>query len=330
MDYYGGNGLRRLAERFRGDENFCLGIRPFGFHAGNMAACVAYPILLAEELEKQGKMPTFSLTCFLNDYEQHRVTGHASCPDDDDENNIYPLDATMQFTYPDSGQQSVVDIWESVIRRNLDAVSQRFPGVSVTVRRSSEIKESALFADTLRAGLNNADQIADICEDLTGVRVLRPAEYARVVCPDCHTPVAKTRMKGDKIDTRCPPCDRPIHGTYTDFDYWMNHKLLGIAKLAPEDNYVLWFTGSDHKKYRTDAIRRAIMERFNLLAKPCDRVYAPLLVREDGQKMGKSNHNTADIDLDVLLDTLRGNDAESIVVRDSVLVASARPERYVR
>lgn len=83
--------------------------------------------------------------------------------------------------------------------------------------------------------------------------------------------------------------------------------------------------------YGGNVIRRAIIERFNLLAKPCDRIYALLLVREGGQKMGKSNHNTADIDLDVLLDTLRGNDAESIVVRDSVLVALlAWTERYVR
>lgn len=54
MDDYSRNlylyldGLETLAREVRGDENIHIGIRPYGFHAGNNLALVAYPYILCD------------------------------------------------------------------------------------------------------------------------------------------------------------------------------------------------------------------------------------------------------------------------------------------
>ena len=57
------NGLKEIAHEFTGDENIFLGIKPYGFHAGNRIPFVAYPILLCEELEKMANRPDSISLC---------------------------------------------------------------------------------------------------------------------------------------------------------------------------------------------------------------------------------------------------------------------------
>lgn len=59
------DGLKEIAKEFKGTENIFLGIKPYGFHAGNKIPFVAYPMLLCEELEKNNKKAQFNFFCIL-------------------------------------------------------------------------------------------------------------------------------------------------------------------------------------------------------------------------------------------------------------------------
>ena len=50
--YFFYSGIKELATTLSGKENIYLGIRPYGFHAGNKIPFVIYPMLLCEEMEK--------------------------------------------------------------------------------------------------------------------------------------------------------------------------------------------------------------------------------------------------------------------------------------
>jgi len=63
--YFFQNGIRKLAQEISGEENIYLGIRPYGFHAGNMLPFVLYPILLGQELKNLAKNHN-SISLFLS------------------------------------------------------------------------------------------------------------------------------------------------------------------------------------------------------------------------------------------------------------------------
>ncbi len=50
-------GLVELVSTLNGNERIHVGIRPYGFHAGNVVALVSYPKLLCEEYKRQYKKP---------------------------------------------------------------------------------------------------------------------------------------------------------------------------------------------------------------------------------------------------------------------------------
>lgn len=55
------NGMKKLAKEASGNETIHVGIRPYGFHAGNAMALIVYPYLLCKYLKKEGKVPRFRL-----------------------------------------------------------------------------------------------------------------------------------------------------------------------------------------------------------------------------------------------------------------------------
>ena len=52
-----------------------MGIRPFGFHAGNLLSLYVYPYLFCEEVQENGKPVNFTFFCSINDYEQDELDG---------------------------------------------------------------------------------------------------------------------------------------------------------------------------------------------------------------------------------------------------------------
>ena len=64
--YFFYSGIKELATTLSGKENIYLGIRPYGFHAGNKIPFVIYPMLYCEEMQRAGKIPAFNFFLFIN------------------------------------------------------------------------------------------------------------------------------------------------------------------------------------------------------------------------------------------------------------------------
>lgn len=146
-------------------------------------------------------------------------------------------------------------------------------------------------------------------------KVYLPAEFARAVCNSCYEPVPTTSISQGIVYVNCR-CGNNTKDNFEKFDYWMNHNLLGITKLSPDYNFSLWMLGYDHKQYHSGAVKERIIDEFGLAAKSCSRVYAPLILREDGKKMGKSNGNVGYIPIDIMLDRIRGVNERYVVIKD--------------
>lgn len=63
-------GLKELAKDLHGKETIHIGIRPYGFHAGNALALIAYPYLLCKDMEDMGRRPEFRFIVSINTMEQ--------------------------------------------------------------------------------------------------------------------------------------------------------------------------------------------------------------------------------------------------------------------
>lgn len=307
--YISWDGLDAISSKLTGKETMGIGIRPFGFHAGNMASIVAYPILLCELMSQKGKEPEFDIYCFFNDVEQHAIVGHESRPDDDDSANIYPADKTLQYTPgPDGFKGSVVDYWRPLIENGAREIQARFPKVKLSFHTTSDLKTTETFGSAVRTALTQPEKIAEILEQKTGLEVYRPADYMRAVCKSCSVPVKNTAIDGaERISAVCHACGTDNKGEIGDFDFWIHHSILTLPKLSVGPGFDIWMMGSDHVQYGETPTRLKLSELFGIKAKNYIGIHAPLILSYDGQKMGKSNHNQAYVPLDSILNHLREN-----------------------
>lgn len=152
------NGLKRLAKEMTGCEVVHLGIRPYGFHAGNAMALVVYPYLLCKFLEDLGKVPKLQFVVSINDWEQDALDGpnYMRYPF-----NIYPKNTSLQFTPDEDGCcESIVDHWQPIIESNLRKSKKRFPHISFRFVRNSELIIEPYCKELLLETIKNpADQL---------------------------------------------------------------------------------------------------------------------------------------------------------------------------
>jgi lysyl-tRNA synthetase class I len=307
-------GLEQITRELSGDETMGIGIRPFGFHAGNMTSIVAYPILLCEAMDALGKVPAFNIHCWFNDIEQYGVVGHYSDPIHQNEANIYPAGRTLQFT-PAPGQfpGTVVDYWAPLIKNGVMEIQKRFPSIHLTFHKTSDLRTLPTFRSAVIQAIQSRDFIADLTQEHLHKTVHRPAEFVRAICPDCKTPVKDTQSTHeDKISIDCADCGTRVTADVADFDWWLQHRILTMPKLSVGPGFDIWMMGYDHFQEKETTVREALAEKFNITAKNYTAIHAPLILSYDGRKMGKSNHNVAYVPLEGLLDLLRKNEGPEI------------------
>lgn len=212
----------------------------------------------------------------------------------------------------------MVDYWGPIIISHMNLIRQVHPGVTIRYLRTSDLRSVPLFGDVLNVSINHADEVASIFAEVSGKHVHLPAEFARVVCPSCEIPIPKTKIEKDIVRASCQ-CGAEVCEHFSEANYWLNHNMVGIAKLTLQDNYFLWMLGYDHKQFHSGGIKAKIMSHFGLAAQDCNRIYAPLLLREDGRKMSKSSYNIAYAHVIDLLEKLRTTEGVSFTMPDSEL-----------
>lgn len=106
--YFFLDGINHLSNDLTGKENIYLGIRPYGFHAGNKISFIIYPLLLCDAMKKAGKEPEFTFFLFINDWEQdgfdEQYTDIKTHPF-----NVLPRNTTFQYTEYDKSGGSIVN-----------------------------------------------------------------------------------------------------------------------------------------------------------------------------------------------------------------------------
>jgi len=288
-------GMQQLAKQLSGEERIYLGVRPYGFHAGNMSSLVVYPMLLCEELQKVGKEPRFTFYLFINDWEQDALDG----PDlKKFPFNVFPKKTTLQYT-PFKKLLSVVDYWEPVIAAEVRVVEKYFPHVRVRTVRNSSMKHHPIMKAYLLKTLQFPDEIAAILKETSKFDVSgSPLHFAMAVCNACKQARGETRVIGKPRNERiwhfCQYCHTETEGHYEDFDYWFYHKPLAVPRLEIFHIDVC-ITGNDHLVESDFTVREKLIKLFGALVNPFKTLYGPLVVGANNSKMSKSKKNDVSV-----------------------------------
>lgn len=297
--YFCLSGIKDLAQDLKGNENIYLGVRPYGFHAGNMSTLVAHPILLCKELLILGKIPRFNFYLFINDWEQEKLDGvdPQLYPF-----NILPKHTTWQFMPdPIDSNYSIVDFWEPIIKNNVQIITHYFPKTKINAVRNSSMKLFPLMKSCLLKTIKKPEIVSTALRQYTNRKILNNAIYASAVCPECKAARGITRVANhDRIIHVCTNCQVKCSGKYEDFEYWFYHKPLALPRIG---TYCidLCITGLDHYQEGDYQVRQKLLEEYKINVAPPKTLYTPVILGRNNLTMGKSKGNAEHYSLESII-----------------------------
>lgn len=306
-------GIKELSYNLSGNETIHVGIRPFGFHAGNKLSLIAYPWLLAEHMYSLGIEPKFKLIVSINDWEPYSLR----YLDPKDHTNIFPQATSFQYTPDPFGCcRSIVDHWEPLIQKGMESLSQNFPKLTIEFHRNSSLKKFTLFFSFLKGTLHQAHIIRNTIEQANKDSIkCSKNQYAGAICPICKSAQGQTKYFIDDNMTqfKCQNCSAFSENSLNSFDYWWNHIPMFTPRLTIF-NVDLCILGGDHLIQNTITIKDLLLTKlvpnFNV---PMNLV-TPILLSYDGMKMSKSMNNMIDIDIEQVLNLARDHNQETIIL----------------
>lgn len=310
--YFFHKGIKQLGRKLSGEENVYLGVRPYGFHAGNLATLVVYPYLLSEEIEKNGKKVKFKFHLFINDWEQDKIDGPdiKSYPF-----NLYPRKTTFQYTIDPLGcHLNIVDHWEPIIKKEVRILKKRFPQIKINFIRNSSLKLNKIFKRVILDTIAYPLDIVEILRKNTNKKVLEvPASFAKAICPICYSARGETFIfNKDTVKLICKNCSQTLVKHYEFFDFWFYHKTLALPRLEIYD-IDLCITGFEHYEEGDYFIRKALIKRFAPKVKNPITLYSPSVIGSDNKIMGKSKGNYFYLNFDTVYKKIKNSGNESIV-----------------
>lgn len=307
------SGLKTLAKKLKGNERIHIGIRPYGFHAGNALSLIVNPYLLCGEMIKLGKKPKFKFFISINDYEQDELDGpdYRKYPF-----NIYPKNTSLQFTPDDNGCCSgITEHWQPIIECELDLLKKEYPSIAIKFIRNSSLKNKAFFKMALIDTLINPQSHAEIFKKYSGKEVLdSPIKYAGIICPKCKKAHGETVVVSPKkIKWTCSECKYKTEGPYEKYDYWWYHKAMLASRLRIF-NIKVAMSGADHYNEGDYNVRRHFFKKYFPNFPEPVMLFCPVLIARNGQKMSKSRKNTETVDILKLIKAARNTYEDSIYV----------------
>ncbi|MFH1049241.1 MAG: hypothetical protein V1732_06295 [Patescibacteria group bacterium] len=320
-------GLKKLVKDIKGDEIVHLGIRPYGFHAGNAMALIVYPYLLCKYLNMEGKKLKLKFVFSINDWEQ-------DCLDGPDPGkylfNIYPKNSSLQFMPDKEGcHKSITKHWQPIIEKNVKSLKKIYPSISVRFVKNSDLKKYSFFTHLLLETIKNPESQAKIFKKYSGKEVLNdPVQYAGVICENCHRSRGKTIIVGkDVIKWECNECHFTLKDNFKNFDYWWYHKplLLARMKIFKID---ITISGGDHFSEGDFEIRKAFIKKYAPDIKEPKMLFTPTVLTLDGQKMSKSRNNTAYANIKELILATDGYMRSEIQVNDKLILKNINEKDY--
>lgn len=338
MDDYSENlylyldGLETLAQEARGNENIHIGIRPYGFHAGNALVLVAYPYVLCEAYRRyHGREPRFNFFISINDWEQDALDGpdYRRYPF-----NIYPKETSIQYTsyrMQDGREYTMADYWQPIIESAVRSKLKEFGATTLHFIRNSSLKGEIVFRDFLEKTINYPVEQSRIFQKFSGKELLEePLTYAGAICPKCHRAHGKTSIKNGPdraVSWQCTDCHSTACGPFQEFDFWWYHKPLLVARLKIFDIDIT-LSGGDHFSEGDYMIRKELIKYFDPSISVPKMLFTPTLLSPiDGERMSKSKGNHVFTDLDDIISITRTCRADKVVFPRS-LVMDLNDEQY--
>ncbi|MBP7134329.1 hypothetical protein KBA73_03870 [Patescibacteria group bacterium] len=312
-------GLLDLVSESTGEEVVHIGIRPYGFHAGNALTFVAYPYLLCKYLEKSGKEPKIQFIISINDWEQDALDG----PDPRTYPfNIYPKNTSLQFTEDEQGCcSSVVEHWQPVIERSQKWIQERFPAISFRYVRNSELLQEPHCQRLLRETIREPKRLLDIFKTHSSFPTMEePLTYGGVICPNCRRAHGTSTVIGETdLAWNCRTCALQTQRSMQEFQYWWYHKPLLLARMELF-KIDITLSGGDHFSEGDFQIRQALIQEYSPQTKEPKMLFAPTLLALNGQKMSKSRNNTAYAHIERLIHAVDGmNEKEFLLTPEHLL-----------
>jgi len=317
--HVGWDGLSGWASKAQGDELIGAGIRPYGMHAGNLAALVAYPYLLFEEFEQQRKAaPGFTYQVWMNDIEPVIYVGADGRRESANVANMYPGSTTFQYTpAPGNFKGSLTDYWQSVIQGVVeDVIGKRFPAVKLEFHRASELRQTKEFAKTVVGAAAHAIFIGAGIQRANNTDVEGKLEYVWPLSPDTHAPMSRipddakrpflTRRRSFVTSAQIVTARKIAEDLKAGLDFALHFRMLQTARLAAIQPK-LWIMGVDHLAANRNGLTEAFAERFMLRELQTDFLHVPLLFTGTATKLSKSLETARYMDPEFLIKALRDN-----------------------
>jgi len=321
------DGLCDLVKDIEGAEVIHMGIRPYGFHAGNTMALVVYPYLLCKYLEKIGKKARFNFIVSINDWEQDLLDG----PDTRKYPfNIFPKNTSI-FYVEDENKccVSAVEHWQPIIEQNLSKLKEVFPNISFQFVRNSTLINHPFCKSLLLQTLRNPREQLELLKANSDNETLEdPVQYAGAICPKCHRAHGTTQVLEDNsILWACSECKYKQKGNIEQFQYWWYHKPMLLARMEIF-KIDITLSGGDHFSEGDFNIRKAYIRKFSPNTKEPFMLFTPMVVAEDGQKMGKSRNNTEFADIAKFIKAVDGFKEKDFVLTEDLIQKNVNEKKY--
>ena len=299
--FFYNQGLENLSNSMKGNENIYLGIRPYGFHAGNKIPFLVYPYLICKHLEARGIAPALKLWLFINDWEQDAfdttVVDNSQHPF-----NVIPKFTTFQFTGYADGGGGIVDYWETEIIQSVLLLKKHFSGIQIRTVRNSHMRDNPAMKDVVLKTISNPQLVRNVLQQATGKIILdTPLSYCKPICPKCRAAKTESTVHGeDEISLTCTHCGLEGSYNYHLLHYWLYHKPLALPRIQ-EFKIDICITGGDHYREGDFDSRSQLFKAYGMEIPNIRTLYTPTLVGRNGLPMGKSKGNYEDLDFDFLL-----------------------------
>jgi lysyl-tRNA synthetase class I len=320
------SGLKRLAKEVVGNEVIHIGIRPYGFHAGNAMALVGYPYVLCQRTEVEGKIPKFTFVISLNEWEQDSLDGpdYRKYP-----YNIHPKSTILRFAPDDNGCcSSIADHWIPIIKKRVLVIKKRFPGVTVSFILNSELVKDRFCRSLLIDTIQNPHDHIMIYKKYTDKEILKdPVAFSNAVCPYCKSARGKTSFRLGKINLDCVVCGTKSSGSLSNFHFWWYHKPMLTARLKKFDVDIT-LSGGDHFDEKDFEIRKAFMAKYVPNIKIPKMLFTPTVLASDGEKMSKSRGNTAFVDFGKLIQIANNWSGKDFVLPEEITLNQIDDKDY--
>ncbi len=321
------NGLKKLAKEAKGNEVIHIGIRPYGFHAGNAMALIVYPYLLCKYLKKEGKVPRFQFVISINDWEQDCLDGPNPI---EYPFNIYPKNSSLQFTPDENGCcKSVVDHWKPIIEKSVIKLKKEFLDISLEFFKNSQLIKYLYCKKLLLETIRNPEAQLEIFKKFTHKKTLTdPLQYAGVVCSKCKRTHGRTTVVGKNIvQWECRECGLLQKGDVSIFTYWWYHKPMFLCKIEILKVDIA-LSGGDHFSEGDFKIRGAFIQKFSPKTKEPKMLFTPTVIALDGRKMSKSRYNTAFADMRKLIEAADKHKGKEFYITRNLILETIDEKDY--